>query len=69
VNAKRVVHVGITPSPNRRWTAQQLREARPHQGLGQQMPVAAKRRSFLPGGSVVAIPVLGGLHHDYQRAA
>lgn len=44
---------------------------RPHQGLGQRVPAA--RAS--PGSarhdpdSVVAVPVLGGLHHTYQRAA
>jgi len=45
--------------------------ARPHQGMHQQIPE--------PGGSsvsfdhekekVIAIPILGGLHHDYQRVA
>jgi transposase InsO family protein len=43
-------------------------EARPHQGLHQLVPVgscsAAKGR-----GTVVAFPVLRGLHHDYRRAA
>jgi putative transposase len=45
--------------------------ARPHQGMHQQIPE--------PGGSsvsfghekemVIAVPILGGLHHDYQRGA
>ena len=42
--------------------------ARPHQGLGQRVPQPPLPATVC-GGPVVAIPVLGGLHHDYQRAA
>jgi hypothetical protein len=45
--------------------------ARPHQGMQQQIPE--------PGGSsvsfdhekekVISVPILGGLHHDYQKVA
>jgi len=43
--------------------------ARPHQGLWQGIPVAGSRSVPTAGGKVVSIPILGGLHHDYQRAA
>jgi putative transposase len=44
--------------------------SRPHQGLHQRIPAAPE----LPDGSavgsaIVRIPVLHGLHHDYQRRA
>ena len=44
---------------------------RPHQGLGQRVPVSAEppRRARHGVGEIVAIPVLGGLHHAYRRAA
>ncbi len=44
---------------------------RPHHGLAQRVPDAAE--SALPrverAGRVRAVPILGGLHHVYQRAA
>jgi transposase InsO family protein len=45
-------------------------KARPHQGLGQRIPENLDQ-SFpaMRAADVVAIPVLGGLHHDYRRAA
>ena len=47
---------------------QYFNEARPHQGIGQRIPgkPAAIADITKP---IVAKPVLGGLHHDYQRAA
>jgi len=46
-------------------------QARPHQGLGQRIPDPPAFSLPLPSepNKVRAIPVLGGLHHDYQRAA
>ena len=46
-------------------------QARPHQGIGQQIP---ERLRSVPcaqavGNEVIAHPVLGGLHHDYRWAA
>ena len=43
-------------------------EARPHQGIGQLVPVGSSSAAA-GNGAVVALPVLKGLHHDYRRAA
>jgi len=46
--------------------------ARPHQGLEQRIPEAGAALRLLrpePGTTMRAVPVLGGLHHTYQRAA
>jgi putative transposase len=45
--------------------------ARPHQGIHQQVP-EGEVPSVPPGQSgncIIAVPVLGGLHHEYQRVA
>jgi transposase InsO family protein len=46
-------------------------QARPHQGLGQRIPDLPAFSPPPPDepNKVRAVPVLGGLHHDYQRAA
>jgi len=46
-------------------------QARPHQGLGQRIPDRPVHAAppLNQSNKVIAVPVLGGLHHDYQRAA
>ncbi len=41
---------------------------RPHQGLAQATPEPAAGSGGQRAGPVRAVPVLGGLHHSYQRA-
>jgi putative transposase len=55
----------------REYVDRYFNSARPHQGIRQQIPGQAgcPRRSTERGGKVVAIPILGGIHHDYRRAA
>jgi putative transposase len=52
--------------------ARYFNTARPHQGLQQQIPEATAEIRLLrskPGRAVRAVPVLGGRHYTYQRAA
>lgn len=44
--------------------------AQPHQGLQQHLPAALEEGTVRAGrGSIHAVPVLGGLHYAYERAA
>jgi hypothetical protein len=43
-------------------------EARPHQGIGHRIPGKLAVAIDITN-PIVAKPVLGGLHHDYRRAA
>src|SRR5262245_38653584 len=49
--------------------ASYFNRARPHQGIGQRLPQAEPDRSASDPGEIVALPILGGLHHDYRRTA
>jgi putative transposase len=46
-------------------------QARPHQGLGQRIPEPAVLAASLGtlSDQIRTVPILGGLHHDYQRVA
>jgi putative transposase len=43
--------------------------ARPHQRIGQRLPTAQTLKARTDLTSVIAVPVLGGLLHDYRAAA
>jgi putative transposase len=46
-------------------------QARPHQGIQQQLPDSSGSSHSTPtkGTKVVAVPILAGLHHDYRKVA
>ena len=46
-------------------------QARPHQGIRQRIPDPPALSASPPNqpNQVISLPVLGGLHHHYQRAA
>jgi putative transposase len=46
-------------------------QARPHQGSQQQLPGPAQEAHALQNQNdkIISLAILGGLHHDYRRAA
>ena len=50
---------------------QYFNQARPHQGIRQQIPerYGEPAHPHHDDGKILALPVLGGLHHDYRRSA
>ena len=43
-------------------------QARPHQGINQRIPCPSDATPLQQAtGTIIAHPVLGGLHHDYRR--
>jgi putative transposase len=46
-------------------------QARPHQGIAQHIPQQQRSVSCaqVAGNKVIALPVMGGLHHDYRWAS
>ncbi len=51
------------------YTGAYFNKARPHQGLAQRIPAAGVGPPAEAADNIIATPVLGGLHHDYKRAA
>ncbi len=65
-------HLIILDERHPRWVLQEClahyHRARPHQGLNQDTPLSQPR--LLPGHGIIRChPILGGLHHEYSRAA
>jgi len=44
-------------------------ESRPHQGIEQRVPLGKRFSPEVDGERVISIPILGGLHNEYRRAA
>ena len=50
--------------------AEYYNQARPHQGIEQQIPDWHEQGyPLVTTGAIIATPVLNSLHHDYSRAA
>ena len=43
--------------------------ARPHQGLAGETPIHQTKPKSTDGAKIISIPVVGGLHHRYERIA
>ena len=55
IKSREVVHVAATRAPT--------------QGIHQRIPIPSETEKYINGATVSFLPVLGGLHHDYQVAA
>jgi hypothetical protein len=44
-------------------------KSRPHQGIRQRIPSPLAAKKFTAGDTIRSIPILDGLHHDYEVAA
>jgi len=53
----------------REYLADYYHTARTHQGLGGETPIPLEANTGAEDGELIAIPVVGGLHHRYQRRA
>ena len=42
---------------------------RPHQGMGQSIPLGPANGNVVGAGAIIAQPILAGLHHTYRRVA
>jgi hypothetical protein len=49
--------------------ADYFNHSRPHQGIGQRIPARYDESEPTQPGRIIAIPMLGGLHHDYSHVA
>jgi len=66
---RRVVHFNVTHAPSAQWTGQQLEyyhSSRTHLALDKDARELRERESS-GGGEVVALPMVGELHHRYTR--
>jgi hypothetical protein len=77
IASRRIVHVTVTTAPTLAWVTQPLRNATPwgttprflvhdNDAIDGQSPLTIPPPA---NGQLGALPVLGGLHHDYRLAA
>ena len=74
VRAECLDHVVVLGEEQLRWVLREyafeyFNKSRPHQGISQRIPRGPNDGLANTDGEVVARPFLGGLHHDYRRAA
>jgi hypothetical protein len=63
---RELLWLGVTARPSAHWIARQLtNEARTHLSLHKDAPIPRAAQTV---GRTLAMPVLGGLHHQYFRA-